>query len=55
MKGEKTVQEPCTKSSYLNFANDWQVKVDLGDITITNLTPDMILVSEKKHTLTRYD
>ena len=57
-EGEKTVQEPCIKSSYLNSANDCQVKVDLDEslkipsnITITNLRPDMILVSESTHHL----
>ena len=57
-EGDKTVQEPCINGSYLNSANDWQVKVDLegslkipSNITITNLRPDMILVSESTHQL----
>ena len=57
-EGQKTVQEPCINSSYLNSTNDWQVKVDLGgilkipsNITITNLRPDIILVSESTHQL----
>ena len=50
---KKPTQEPCSNSSYLNSANDWQVKVDLrgklkipSSITITDLRPDMIIVSE---------
>ena len=50
---KKSTQEPCSNSSYLSSANDWQVRVDLNggmkipsSITVTNLRPDMILLSE---------
>ena len=53
-EGEKTVcEEPLSNCSYLDSANDWQVMVDLkgslkipSSITITNLRPDMLLMSE---------
>ena len=55
---KKPNQEPCVRNSYFDTATDWQVMVDLkgslripSNITITNLRPDMVLVSQSTQQL----